>query len=106
MPKVVLTCLSPAAKTLLESQVVSIQNAETKAIFKEIVGAVADCEAGRFIGIEVEETGRRSSSGRIKRKPSAYNLFIRHCIKTEGLALPKCAVRWKALSAAEKARFA
>ena len=103
MPKtVILTCLSPQAKDLIEDTLESIEDPDAKEIFREIIGIVADCDDGRLVGVEIQET---NASGRRKRTPTPFNNFIAFCAKGGQKSLTECAREWNLLSDAEKEGF-
>ena len=103
MPKtVVLTCLAPQAKDLIEETLESIEDEDAKQIFQEIIGIVADCDDGRLLGVEVQET---TATGRRKRAPNPFNNFIAFCAKGGQKSLTECAREWNRMSDAEKDKF-
>lgn len=103
MPKtVVLTCLSPQTKNLIGKTLESIKDQGAKEIFRQIIEIVADCDDGRLVGVEVQET---TATGRRKRAPTPFNNFIAFCAKGGQKSLTECARQWKPMSDAEKEKF-
>lgn len=103
MPKsVVLTCLSPEAKDLLENNLKSLDR-RTRGVFQEIIETVADCDENQFIGVEIHEV--ETSTGRRKRKPSPFNNFIAECAKGGHRPLAECAKLWNRKTDAEKESY-
>ena len=95
MPTASISCLHPGLKAILVHEAAThIENLQERRIFLELVGALADCR-GALIGLEA------SSAGRVKRAPSAYNLFLKKCAGSkakggDGKGFKTCAVEWKA----------
>ena len=104
MPKsVFLTCLSPEAKDMLESNLKSLDR-PTRTVFQQIIETVADCDGKQFIGVEIHES-ETVAGQRKKRKPSGFNNFIAECAKGGAKPLAECAKMWNRKSDAEKASY-
>lgn len=94
MPTASISCLHPGLKAILVHEAAThIENLQERRTFLELVEALADCR-GALIGLEA------SRGGRVKRAPSAYNLFLRQCAGSkakggEGKDFRTCAVEWK-----------
>lgn len=106
MPSATLTCLSPDLKKIIQHEAVThIPDLAERKIFLDLVAALADCK-GTLMGFEVPvASGQQASqSGRTKRAPSKYNLFIKRCASSkakggEGRDFKTCSVEWKAQKA-------
>ena len=104
MPKsVVLTCLSPEAKDMLESNLKSLDRG-TRQVFQQIIETVADCDENQFIGVEIHES-EPATGQRKKRKPSPFNNFIAECAKGGAKPLAECAKLWMRKTDAEKESY-
>ena len=96
MPTASISCIHPQLKAILVHEAAThIPDARERAIFLELVKALADCR-GTLIGLET------SRSGRAKRAPSPYNLFLKQCASSkanggEGKDFKTCSVEWKQL---------
>ena len=104
MPAATLTCLAPGLKRIIEHETAShIPDLAERQIFLRLVAALADCQ-GTLLGFEAPAGSRQqpSGTGRPKRAPSAYNLFIKKCASSkakggEGRDFKTCAVEWRAV---------
>ena len=94
MPTATISCLHPQLKAILVHEAARhIEDAQERRIFLDLVKALADCR-GTLIGLET------SRSGRAKRAPSPFNLFLKQCASSkanggEGKDFKTCAVEWK-----------
>jgi hypothetical protein len=96
MPAASISCLHPQLKRIIEHEAVThIPDLAERQVFLRLIAALADCQ-GTLLGL-VPGT----ATGRAKRSPSAYNLFIKKCASSkakggEGKDFKTCAVEWRA----------
>ena len=100
MPRrVVVTCISPAIKKILQAEAHHVTDAKMRQTFEALLKETPDCQNGAVVGLEADDGGSRPR--RAKRPPSEYNLFIGACIKERPKdqpvpqAMKGCALKWK-----------
>lgn len=100
MPRrVVVTCISPAIKKILQAEAHHVTDAKIRQTFEALVRETPDCQNGAVIGLEMDNG--ETKPGRSKRPPSEYNLFIGSCIKERPKdqpvpqAMKACALKWR-----------
>jgi|GEM_PF-6805028 len=96
MATAAITCLHPGLKTILVHEAEShIEDDEELRIFLDLLSSIADCQ-GMVIGLEAAQGG----GVRVKRAPSAYNLFMKQCASStakggDGKDFKACGLEWK-----------
>lgn len=100
MPNVVLRCISPGLRDILQAEGHHITDPGAKRVFEQLLAETPPCMDGGIIGLEVEETAGKA--GRKKRAPSAYNLHVKECMARRPKDTPApdhmktCALEWRA----------
>ena len=102
MPTANISCIHPGLKAIMVHEAAShILDLAERQIFLRLVAALPDCQ-GTLIGFETPATSRQQpgGTGRTKRAPSAYNLFIKKCASSkakggEGKDFKACSIEWK-----------
>lgn len=90
-----ITCLHSSVKQVLRAEAGHVTNPADQAELEEMLRQIPDCPAGTLMGV---------GAGK-KRATSAYNVFVRECLKEEGNNLKGCAIRWRAMPPQEKERY-
>ena len=97
--RVVLTCISPAIKKILQAEAHHVTDPKMRQTFEALLKETPDCQNGAVVGLETDDGG--SKPRRSKRPPSEYNLFIGACIKERPKdqpvpqAMKGCALKWR-----------
>ena len=94
MPRVIITCISPGLKQILQSELHHIEDMRQREAFTELVNAAPECSNGGIVGLEVEEPSPSRGRGE-RRRPSAYNLYIGECLKRGDRSMKQCALEWR-----------
>jgi hypothetical protein len=96
MPQAKITCISSGLREVLMHESRHLVNPATKMEYEKTLRALPACPTGMLIGIEAPGgRGRVKDPNAPKRAPSAYNLFVRKCVKDEGKDFKTCAVEWR-----------
>ena len=99
--RVVVTCISPALKKILQAEAHHVTDVKVRQTFETLLKETPDCQNGGVVGLELEGERGTGKEKRTKRPPSAYNLFIGSCIKERPKdqpvpqAMKGCALRWR-----------
>ena len=109
MPAASISCIHPGLKTIMVHEAAShIADLAERQVFLRLVSALADCQ-GTLMGFEAPAASRQQpgGTGRTKRAPSAYNLFIKQCASSkakggQGKDFKTCAVEWRATRTQKK----
>lgn len=97
--RIVLTCISPALKKILQAETHHVPDPATRQTFEAMLKEIPDCQNGGMVGLETDNG--ETKAGRTKRPPSEYNRFIGSCIKERPKdqpvpeAMKGCALRWR-----------
>ena len=97
--RVVLTCISPAVKKILQAEAHHVTDSKTRQTFEALLKETPDCRNGAVVGLETDDG--QTKPRRAKRPPSEYNLFIGQCIRERPKdqpvpqAMKGCALKWR-----------
>lgn len=97
--RVILTCISPAIRNILQAETHHVADPATRQAFEALLNEAPDCKDGGVIGLELEE--EQGKQKRAKRPPSEYNLFVGKCLRDRpkgqpvSEAMKGCALRWR-----------
>lgn len=98
MADTAITCISGAIKAIFIQEAKHLEDEKQRRSFLVSLDEIDDCPAGQLLGI----AGGTSKSVRVKRAPSAYNLFLKKCASKpenggRGLSFKQCTVEWKSM---------
>ena len=97
--RVIVTCIGSALRNILKAEAHHVTDSKTRETFEALLKETPDCQNGGVLGLETDNG--EAKSGRTKRPPSEYNLFVGQCIKERPKdqpvpeAMKGCAVKWR-----------